>query len=92
MTSKILKFLTLAAALCGATAWGATHTVESQEALAELLNPPAEGESAKLVNGDEINLASGTYYMNGMTGAKGKTLTIKGAAKDSTTLVYGTTD
>ena len=81
MKSKILKFLTLAAALCGATAWGTTRNVANQEQFAAAI--AASGD------GDVIALQAGEYAMNGAKFASGISVTLEGAGASTTTLKYG---
>lgn len=77
MKSKILKFLTLAAALCGATAWGAIAT---QEAFVEAC--------ANAVSGAELELGNGEFAI-GPVDINGKTLTFKGQGAANTKVYIG---
>ena len=77
MKSKILKFLTLAAAFCGMTAWGA---IETQEAFVTAC--------ANAVSGDTLELGSGEFAI-GPVDINGKTLTFKGQGAANTKVYIG---
>ena len=79
---KILA--TILASALGLGAWGAEHSIASNEALA------AAFDDGTIQSGDVINLAAGSYRLQGMTGAaKNKTLTFVGAGAAATTFVVG---
>lgn len=79
---KILA--TILATALGLGAWGAEHSIASNEALA------AAFDDGTIQSGDVINLAAGSYRLQGMTGAaKNKTLTFVGAGAAATTFVVG---
>ena len=86
MKSKILKFLTLAAALCGATAWGATVAVTTQPELENAVNAANSG--------DTIKLSAAEYTLYGKkANTSGKALTFIGEVdaqgNPATTWKYG---
>lgn len=78
MKSKILKFLTLAAALCGATAWG--DPIATQEAFVTAC--------ADAVSGDTLELGNGEFAI-GPVDINGKTLTFKGQGAANTKVYIG---
>ena len=86
MKSKILKFLTLAAAFCGMTAWGATVAVTTQDELVAAVNAANSG--------DTITLSAAEYTLYGKSAqTSGKALTFVGAVdadgNPATTWKYG---
>lgn len=80
MKNRVLKFLTLGAALCGLNAWAEEYSAATQSEFVTV--------AEKSVSGDTIILGTGDFAI-GPVDINGKTLTFKGQGATSTKVYIG---